>query len=74
MEDLSRTLHYRPTPVPLGRSSDRKSSVNTGRKLVQFMEEQDGEPFDPADCLIRAAADLICGITFKDGSDTTTQS
>ena len=35
------------------------------------MEEQDGKPFDPADCLIRAVADVISGITFKDGSDTT---
>ena len=39
-------------------------------KMVQFMEEQDGKPFDPADCLIRGVADVICGITFKDGSDT----
>ena len=39
-------------------------------KMVQFMEEQDGKPFNPADCLIRAVADVICGITFKDGSDT----
>ena len=35
------------------------------------MAEQDGYPFDPADCLIRAVADVICGITFKEGSDTT---
>ena len=34
------------------------------------MEGQDGKHFDPADCLIRAVADVICGITFKDGSDT----
>jgi len=40
-------------------------------KLVQFMEEQDGKPFDPADYLIRAVADVISGITFKHGSDTT---
>jgi len=40
-------------------------------KMVQFMEEQDGKPFDPADCLMRSVADVICGITFKDGSDTT---
>ena len=39
-------------------------------KMVKFMEEQDGKPFDPADCLIRGVADVICGITFKDGSDT----
>ena len=40
-------------------------------KLVQFMEEQDGKPFDPADCLQRAVADVICGITFGEGYDTT---
>ena len=39
-------------------------------KMVKFMGEQDGKPFDPADCLIRGVADVICGITFKDGSDT----
>ena len=38
--------------------------------MVKFMEEQDGKPFDPADCLTRGVADVICGITFKDGSDT----
>ncbi|KAL9969644.1 hypothetical protein ACROYT_G021881 [Oculina patagonica] len=40
-------------------------------KLVQFMEEQDGKPFDPAYCLQRAVADVICGITFGEGYDTT---
>ena len=39
-------------------------------KMVQFMEEQDEKPFDPADCLIKGVADVICGITFKDGSIT----
>ena len=39
-------------------------------KMVKSMEEQDGKPFDPADCFIRGVADVICGITFKDGSDT----
>lgn len=39
-------------------------------KLVQFVEEQRGELFDPADRLMKAVADVICGITFKDGSDT----
>ena len=34
------------------------------------MEKQDGKPFDPADCLTRGVANVICGITFKDGSDT----
>jgi len=40
-------------------------------KLVHFMEEQNGKPFDPADCLQRAVADVICGITFGEGCDTT---
>ena len=35
------------------------------------MEDQDEKPFDPADCLMRGVADVICGITFKEGSDTT---
>ena len=39
-------------------------------KLVQFIEEQDGKPFDPGDCLMRSFADVICGITLKDGSGT----
>ena len=39
-------------------------------KLVQFIEQQDGKAFDPADCLQRAVADVICGITFKEGTNT----
>ena len=35
------------------------------------MEEQDGKPFDPADCLMRGVANVICGITFGEGRDTT---
>ena len=35
------------------------------------MEEQGGKPFNPADCLNRAVADVICGITFGEGYDTT---
>ncbi|KAL9986748.1 hypothetical protein ACROYT_G000938 [Oculina patagonica] len=40
-------------------------------KLVQFMEEQAGKPFDPADCLMRSVANDICGITYGAESDTT---
>ncbi|KAJ7331594.1 hypothetical protein OS493_019179 [Desmophyllum pertusum] len=40
-------------------------------KLVQFMQEQDGKPFDPAECLMRGVANVICGITFGEGCDTT---
>lgn len=39
--------------------------------LVQFMEEQDGKPFNPSDCLMRSVANVICGITFGEGEDTT---
>ncbi|KAL9969642.1 hypothetical protein ACROYT_G021879 [Oculina patagonica] len=49
-----------------------ESRVSTqAEKLAQFMEEQDGKPFDPADCLQRAVADVICGVTFGEGYDTT---
>lgn len=40
-------------------------------KMVEFMKEQGGKPFDPADCLMRGVADVICGITFGEGYDTT---
>ena len=40
-------------------------------KLVHFIGEQDGKPFDPADCLQRTVADVIFGITFGEGYDTT---
>ena len=45
--------------------------MTQAEKLVQFMEEQQGKHFDPADCLQRSVADVICGITFHEGSDTT---
>ena len=48
----------------------RRVSTQT-EKLVQFLEEQEGKPFDPSDCLQRAVADVICGITFGEGYDTT---
>ncbi|KAL9969641.1 hypothetical protein ACROYT_G021878 [Oculina patagonica] len=49
-----------------------ESRVSTqADKLVQFMEQQDGKPFDPADCLQRTVADVICGVTFGEGYDTT---
>ncbi|KAL9969844.1 hypothetical protein ACROYT_G022112 [Oculina patagonica] len=41
------------------------------KKLVQFMEDQAGKPFDPADSLMRAVANVICGISFGEGEDTT---
>ena len=37
-----------------------ESRVNTqAEKLVLSMEKQQGQPFDPADCLMRAVADVI---------------
>ncbi|XP_078354569.1 steroid 17-alpha-hydroxylase/17,20 lyase-like isoform X2 [Oculina patagonica] len=49
-----------------------ESRVSTqAQKLVQFMEEQAGKPFDPADCLMRSVANVICGITYGGESDTT---
>ena len=39
-------------------------------KLIHFMEQQNGAPFDPADCLQRIVADVICGIIFQDGLNT----
>ncbi|KAL9969643.1 hypothetical protein ACROYT_G021880 [Oculina patagonica] len=49
-----------------------ESRVSTqAKKLVQFMEQQDGKPFDPADCLQHTVADVICGVTFGEGYDTT---
>ena len=41
-----------------------ESRVSTQAKtLVQFKEEQNGKPFNPADCLMQHVADVICGIT-----------
>ena len=39
-------------------------------KLVQFIEVQDGKPFDPTENLRQGVADVICGITFGKGRDT----
>ena len=49
---------------------EKRVSVQA-EKLVQFMVKQDGKPFDPSDCLMRSVADVICGITFGEGYDTT---
>ena len=51
--------------------SIEKRITTQAEKLVQFIEKQDGKPFDPADCLPRHVADVICGITFGEGYDTT---
>jgi len=49
---------------------ERRVSIHA-EKLVHFMREQDEKPFNPADILQRAVADVICGITFGEGYDTT---
>ncbi|XP_068696657.1 steroid 17-alpha-hydroxylase/17,20 lyase-like isoform X2 [Montipora foliosa] len=48
-----------------------ESRISTqAAKLVRFIKEQEGKPFDPANCLMQSVANVICGITFKDGYDT----
>ena len=39
--------------------------------MVQFMKQQDEKPFDPADCLMSSVTNVISGIIFKEGLDTT---
>ena len=48
-----------------------KRITTQAEKLVQFIEKQHGKPFDPADCLERKVADVIFGITFGEGYDST---
>ena len=40
--------------------------------LRAFLESKKGEPFDPTDILAESVANVICGITFGEGYDTTT--
>lgn len=35
------------------------------------MEEQGGKPFNPADCLMRSVANVVCGITYGEESSAT---
>ena len=64
---LTTALRQYLSDIPL---IERRVSTQA-KKLVHFMEEQNGKPFDPADCLQRAVADVICGVTFGEGYDTT---
>ena len=48
-----------------------KRITTQAEKLVQFIEKQHGKPFDPSDCLQRNVADVIFGITFGEGYDST---
>ena len=57
------------TDIPLIES---RIAIQT-KKLVKFMAEQNGKPFDPTDCLHRSIADVTCGITLGEGYDTTKQ-
>ena len=61
------TLRKYISDIPL---IERRVSTQAA-KLVQFMEEQDGKPFDPAWILVCVVADVIFGITFGQGCDTT---
>ena len=38
---------------------------------MRFIEQQHQKPFDPADCLQRAVANVICCVAFGEGYDTT---
>ena len=40
-------------------------------KLTKYMEALKGKHFDPSESLNRTVADVICGITFGEGYDTT---
>lgn len=48
-----------------------KRITTQAEKLVQFIEKQHEKPFDPSDCLQRNVADVIFGITFGEGYDST---
>ena len=39
--------------------------------LLLYLEEQEERPFDPSDILARSVANVICGIAFGEGFDTT---
>ena len=39
--------------------------------LTKYIETLKGKPFDPSESLNRTIADVICGITFGEGYDTT---
>lgn len=64
---FTKALRQYLTDIPL---IERRVTAQA-KKLIQFIEERDGKPFDPAECLRRAVADVICGIAFGEGFDTT---
>ncbi|XP_001635335.2 steroid 17-alpha-hydroxylase/17,20 lyase [Nematostella vectensis] len=41
------------------------------RKLLKYFEDQQSQPFDPADKIRQSVADVICGITFGDKFNST---
>lgn len=66
---FTKALRQYLTDIPL---IERRVKAQA-EKLVRFMEGQGGKPFDPEECLKRAVADVIWGIAFGEGFDTTNQ-
>ncbi|KAL9983486.1 hypothetical protein ACROYT_G005669 [Oculina patagonica] len=64
---FTKALRQYLSDIPL---IERRVSTQA-QKLLQFMEEQGQNAFDPADILMRVVANVICGIIFGEGSDTT---
>ena len=64
---FTRALRQYLSDIPL---IERRVTAQA-KKLIKFMEEQGGKPFDPAECLRGAVADVICGIAFGEDYDTT---
>ena len=64
---FTKTLRKYISDIPLIESRVSAQAI----KLVQFIEEQDGKSFDPAESLVRSVADVIFGITFGQDCDTT---
>lgn len=64
---FTETLRKYVSDIPLIESRASAQAI----KLVQFIEEQDGKPFDPAESLVRSVADVMFGITFGQDCDTT---
>ncbi|CAH3154020.1 unnamed protein product [Porites evermanni] len=71
----SHKLVMASTPEAVKEILVTRSADFAGRQRTYSLKErtleQQGKHFDPADCLQRSVADVICGITFHEGSDTT---
>lgn len=64
---VTKTLRQHLSDTPL----IERRVAEQAEKLLQFLEGHDGKPFDPTECLRHAVADVICGIVFGEGFDTT---